>query len=100
MKNGVKIYGGFDPQNNIKTLSDSRIMPGNGNQGTILDGKNERPVIWNDFEGAPALTGTSVFWMGLRLLALAVSTRGVFITKTHPYFQKHTHSRKQYGWYL
>ncbi|TXH59993.1 MAG: hypothetical protein E6Q89_01500 [Bacteroidia bacterium] len=60
MKNGVKIYGGFDPLNNIKTLSDTRIMPGKGNQGSILDGKNERPVIWNDFEGSAAMTGTSV----------------------------------------
>src|SRR5690606_11381323 len=25
MKNGVAIYGGFDPENNIRTLNDSRI---------------------------------------------------------------------------
>ncbi|HNS41350.1 MAG TPA: right-handed parallel beta-helix repeat-containing protein, partial [Taishania sp.] len=47
MKNGVEIYGGFDPDNGISDLTHNRIMPGLGNQGSILDGNNERPIIWN-----------------------------------------------------
>ncbi|WP_293298731.1 T9SS type A sorting domain-containing protein [Pedobacter sp. UBA4863] len=48
MKEGVKIYGGFDPDNDIKELSHARIMPNAANlQGSILNGKNERPIIWN-----------------------------------------------------
>lgn len=47
MKNDVEIYGGFDPDNGISDLTHNRIMPGLGNQGSILDGNNERPIIWN-----------------------------------------------------
>lgn len=46
MKEGVGIYGGFDPDHNIKTLEDARIAPGLSS-GSILDGNNTRPVIWN-----------------------------------------------------
>jgi len=52
MKNGVEIYGGFDPDNGIKTLNDARILPNKGmGDGSVLDGKNTRPVIWNDNNG-------------------------------------------------
>ncbi|WP_300598409.1 right-handed parallel beta-helix repeat-containing protein [Niabella sp.] len=51
MKDGVGIYGGFDPANNISTLADARILPGTGGGGSILDGKNERPVILNNNNG-------------------------------------------------
>jgi len=49
MKNGVKIYGGFDPAHSITSLSHTRILPNKDtNVGSILDGENVRPVIWND----------------------------------------------------
>ncbi len=49
MKNGVAIYGGFDPANNILTLNDVRILPVKGaSEGSVLNGRNEKPVIWND----------------------------------------------------
>ena len=52
MKEGVAIYGGFDPGNNIDDLSDVRILPNHGvSEGSVLNGKNERPVIWNDNNG-------------------------------------------------
>lgn len=54
MKNNVAIYGGFDPENGIEDLSDDRIMPGIGNQGSILSGNNTRPVIWNVNNGLTA----------------------------------------------
>src|SRR5690606_37941053 len=48
MKNGVEIYGGFDPLNNITDLTHNRILPNHGvSEGSVLNGKNERPVIWN-----------------------------------------------------
>jgi hypothetical protein len=48
MKNGVEIYGGFDPDNGIDSLSDARILPNHlASEGSVLNGKNERPVIWN-----------------------------------------------------
>ncbi|WP_370519608.1 choice-of-anchor Q domain-containing protein [Paludibacter sp. 221] len=34
----IKIYGGFDPDNNIRTLADKRILPGHIAQGSILSG--------------------------------------------------------------
>ncbi|MDQ8005243.1 MAG: choice-of-anchor Q domain-containing protein [Pedobacter sp.] len=47
MKNGVEIYGGFDPANSVTNLTHNRIMPNASNsQGSVLNGKNERPVIW------------------------------------------------------
>ncbi len=57
MKNGVAIYGGFDPEQGIDDLTDARILPGTGLQGTILNGKNERPVIFNADNG---LTVTAI----------------------------------------
>lgn len=34
----VQIFGGFDPQNNSRELSDPRILPAEGDQGTVLSG--------------------------------------------------------------
>ncbi len=36
MVKNVQVYGGFDPNNNINTLNDERILPSSGNDGTIL----------------------------------------------------------------
>ncbi len=60
MKNGVKIYGGFDPANGIDSLDDARIMPTLGNKGSVLDGKNERPVFWNVFTAANPMDSSTV----------------------------------------
>jgi Right handed beta helix region/Secretion system C-terminal sorting domain len=38
MVNNVQIYGGFDPDNNIKTLNDARISPSLGGTGSVLSG--------------------------------------------------------------
>src|SRR5690606_36774346 len=57
MKNNVAIYGGFDPANNIKTLADNRILPTETVEGSVLDGENARPVIWNNNNG---LTNTAL----------------------------------------
>jgi|GEM_PF-6169177 len=38
MVNNVQIYGGFDPDNGIDDLTDSRILPSTGSTGTILSG--------------------------------------------------------------
>lgn len=52
MKNNVAIYGGFDPGAGIRDLDDARILPNHGKSaGSILNGKNERPVIWNEKNG-------------------------------------------------
>ncbi|MGC4235632.1 MAG: choice-of-anchor Q domain-containing protein [Niabella sp.] len=49
MKDGVAIYGGFDPGAGITDLDDARILPNHGaSEGSVLNGKNERPVIWNE----------------------------------------------------
>lgn len=60
MKNGVEIYGGFDPANNIKTLSDTRILPNLTIEGSILNGQNVRPVIWNVFTAGNPLNNSSL----------------------------------------
>nr|WP_295927840.1 choice-of-anchor Q domain-containing protein [uncultured Dyadobacter sp.] len=61
MKNGVAIYGGFDPANGITDLSHKRTMPDPSNgQGSVLDGENVRPVIWNIFAPGTALDNTAV----------------------------------------
>ncbi len=57
MKNGVEIYGGFDPTNGITTLAHNRIMPTESVAGSVLDGQNALPIIYNDNNG---LTATSV----------------------------------------
>jgi parallel beta-helix repeat protein len=52
MKSGVEIYGGFDPAHSIDDLSDNRILPNKGmGDGSVLDGENARPVIWNNNNG-------------------------------------------------
>ncbi len=63
MKNGVEIYGGFDPGNHIRTLNDQRIMPdptNNSPESTVLNGQSVRPVIWNIFTSATAMDATAV----------------------------------------
>ncbi len=63
MKNGVEIYGGFDPVNSITDLSHSRIMPDPANnaiKGTVLDGQQTRPVIWNVFTEGTAMNSSAV----------------------------------------
>ncbi|WP_313377204.1 MBG domain-containing protein [Chishuiella sp.] len=52
MVNNVKLYGGFDPDNNIKTLDDKRIIP---------DGKNEAPngtILSGDFNDDDIISGS------------------------------------------
>ncbi len=56
LKNGVEVYGGFDPDNGIQTLDDERILPsfggiGGGSDGSVLNGQNIRPIIWNNNNG-------------------------------------------------
>ncbi len=47
MKNNVEIYGGFNPANNT-TDWNTRTLPNKGlGDGSVLDGQNVRPVIWN-----------------------------------------------------
>jgi hypothetical protein len=61
MKKNVEIYGGFDPANNVKTLNDARILPNKGlSEGSVLNGENVRPVIWNVFTAGTALDNTAV----------------------------------------
>jgi len=62
MKNGVEIYGGFDPGSGITNLSHNRIMPDpfNNYAGSILNGQEVRPVIWNVFTSGTALNSTAV----------------------------------------
>ncbi len=56
MKDGVKIYGGFNPLNNL-TNWDTRTLPDEGtDEGSVLNGKNESPLIWNYNNG---LTNTA-----------------------------------------
>lgn len=51
MRDEVEIYCGFDPDNSITGLTHNRIMPVTGGQGSVLNGKNERPIIWNSGNG-------------------------------------------------
>jgi hypothetical protein len=61
MKNNVEIYGGFDPANDIKTLNDARVLPTQGaSEGSVLNGENVRPVIWNVFTTGTALDNTAI----------------------------------------
>lgn len=61
MKSGVAIYGGFDPASNIKTLNDNRILPNKGmGDGSVLNGKNERTIIWNDNNAINPLTAPAI----------------------------------------
>ncbi len=65
MKNGVEIYGGFDPENGIRDLSHQRIMPDpvrlyGDNTGSVLNGQNVRPVIWNIFNQSTKMDQTAV----------------------------------------
>ncbi|HNS41351.1 MAG TPA: choice-of-anchor Q domain-containing protein [Taishania sp.] len=48
MKNNVAIYGGFDPDNGIDDLTDTRILPNVSiNEGSVLDGGNTITPIRN-----------------------------------------------------
>ena len=38
MVNNVQIYGGFDPDNGVDDLTDSRILPSTGSTGSVLSG--------------------------------------------------------------
>jgi len=78
MKNNVAVYGGFDPANGINDLSQSRIMPGAGLQGSILNGKNERPIIWNYDNGltATALLDGFTLTKGTGTYGGAIHNRG------------------------
>ncbi|WP_345028408.1 choice-of-anchor Q domain-containing protein [Ravibacter arvi] len=61
MKNNVAIYGGFDPGNGVNDLNDARILPDADNlQGTIINGSNAVPGVWNIFTEATALDHTAV----------------------------------------
>lgn len=62
MKNNVAIYGGFDPVNGIDDLSDARILASLGGtaEGSVLNGRNERPVIWNYADLNNPLTATAI----------------------------------------
>lgn len=61
MRNGVAIYGGFNPDAGVDSLNDTRIMMDtSGVIGSILDGENIRPVIWNEFTAATAMDSTAV----------------------------------------
>src|SRR5690606_5967163 len=61
MKNNVEIYGGFDPDNGITDLSHNRIMPNPANtQGSVLNGENVRPVVWNVFTSSTTMDSTAV----------------------------------------
>jgi len=52
MRNGVAIYGGFDPGNGITDLSHERILPNHfQSEGSVLDGQNARPVIYHSAKG-------------------------------------------------
>ena len=61
MKNGVEIYGGFDPDNGVTDLSHHRILPNRGmGDGSVLDGEGQRTVIWNVFDAASPVNHTAV----------------------------------------
>ena len=61
MKNNVEIYGGFDPANGITDLSHNRIMPNAANtNGSVLNGQNIRPVVWNEYSVQNQLYSTAV----------------------------------------
>ena len=61
MKNNVEIYGGFDPDNGIRDLTHNRMMPNPANNsGSVLDGEESRPVIWNVFGTGNAMDRTAV----------------------------------------
>ena len=80
MKDGVEIYGGFDPGNNIRTLDDDRIAP-TATAGSILNGNNTRPVIWNVNNGVTA----SAVLDGFTLTNAAGNNQGsVYNTGTSP----------------
>ncbi len=63
MKNGVGIYGGFDPDNGIRDLTHNRLMPDpsdNTLNSSVLDGQFTRPVIWNVFTEGTALNSSAI----------------------------------------
>jgi predicted outer membrane repeat protein len=61
LKNNVAVYGGFDPDNAIITLTDNRIMmDSSGVTGSILDGANIRPVLFHELTSETALDNSAV----------------------------------------
>ncbi|MFA7468364.1 MAG: right-handed parallel beta-helix repeat-containing protein, partial [Desulfotomaculaceae bacterium] len=61
MKNGVAIYGGFDPDNGVRVLGDARILPSPALlQGSVLHGLDTKSVIRNEFAVADPLDHTAV----------------------------------------
>ena len=84
MKNGVEIYGGFNPVNNT-TDWDTRTLPNKGmGDGSLLNGKNERPVVFNVDNG---LNNTAVL-DGFTLMNGRSSTSGggIFNRNSAPVF--------------
>jgi len=59
MRNNLEIYGGFDPDNGIVDLGDTRISP-TATTGSILTGDNVRRVVTNMFTNSSPLDATAV----------------------------------------
>lgn len=60
MKNGVEIYGGFNPVGNT-TDWNTRTLPQKGmGDGSVLNGQSTRNVIWNVFTAANPMDNTAV----------------------------------------
>lgn len=61
LKNNVAVYGGFDPENSIVSLTDNRIiMDSSGVTGSILDGANTRPVLFHNLTSTTAMDSSAV----------------------------------------
>ncbi len=88
MKNGVEIYGGFDPDNGIRDLMQNRLMPDpsdNTVKSSVLDGQFTRPVIWNIFTEGTALNGSAVldgFMLAHGKHATGAGVRNIYASPT------------------
>ncbi len=61
MKNGVRVFGGFDPGAGIIDLSFDRILPTqNPAEGSVLNGRNAGKVINNDYTSGNPLGSTAI----------------------------------------
>ncbi len=62
MKKGVAVYGGFNPGAGITDLSHDRVMPDATFYflASVLDGSDERPVIYNHFASDDPLDNTAI----------------------------------------
>lgn len=60
LKKGIGVYGGFDPDHGVAVLSDTRILPDELTAGTVLNGRNERPVLWNVADGTSQMDSTAI----------------------------------------